>query len=246
MSKRVLAAVLALTVIGVAAALAQGEGQVERGAALYAENCLACHGPQGEARADHEAFAAVIRYDASFVEVVAQGVEGTFMGAWGAAFGGPLSDQDLTDLGAYAQTWGSGQVPALPQPAIPAGLEAMGRGDPNLGAALFLTNCAGCHGPAGEGRGLDGFPALDPEADVLTATRRGAGERMPPFAQVNGGPLSEDNIADIMAYVRTWERPTALQVAAEAAPKGAWQAVLLVGLVAVLAVGGAVLSRRQP
>lgn len=246
MAYRVLAAVLVIVVIGVAVVLAQGDGDAIRGATLYAENCLACHGPQGEARASHEAFNAAIQYDVSFEEVVAAGIEGTFMMGWSEANGGPLDADDLANLRAYAQTWSTGEVPPLPVPLVPEGLVAVGSGDPNAGAALFITNCGGCHGPSGEGRRLAAFPPIDTEADVLTATRRGVvnplvPNRMPPFAQANGGPLSDQDLANIMAYMRAWDRPTALEVAAAEAPTGVGGLVLIIGL---LGIGLVALMRR--
>ena len=230
-----MAMVVGVVLLAGAVALAQEGGNGERGAQLYAENCLTCHGPRGEARLDtHPAFAQAINYSLSFEDVVAHGVDGTFMGPWGVADGGPLDATALADLTAYAATWANGEVPPLPAPQVPEGLSA----DATAGAELFLANCQGCHGPTGEGRGETRYPAIDPRADVITATRRGVADSlMPPFADVNGGPLSEDEISQVMAYVRSWERPTALQALAQTDPAGAWQLVLLAGLGMVLVVG---------
>ncbi len=164
------------------------------------------------------------------------------MGPWGSEYGGPLSEADLADLDAYAATWAGAETPPLPAVEIPEGLA----GDAAAGAGLFLSNCAGCHGPAGEGRGdLARYPALELAPDVITATRRGvSGSLMPPFAQVAGGPLTEAEIGQIAAYTRTWERPSAMQVAAEASPEGAGLLILLIGMAAILLVGGAVMAGR--
>jgi mono/diheme cytochrome c family protein len=246
MSRRVLvAALLACGVLGGAVALAHEGGDASHGATLYASNCLACHGPQGEARASGEAFSTSVTYTMTFEEVVAQGVADTYMGPWGEAHGGPLSDTDIADLSAYAQTWSTGEVPPLPTPEVPTGLETLGNGDPELGAALYMTNCFGCHGPQGEGRGLALYPPISLEADVLVAARRGVeGTLMPAFSSTYGGPLSEDDLNNVMAYVRTWKRPPAMQVAAEDSPEGAGMLILLIGIGAVATVGGIVLIRR--
>jgi len=246
MSKRIwLVAGLAagLLIAGVAAVTAHEGGDAVHGAALYAENCLVCHGPRGEARLDgHAALGGAIAYGLEFTEVVAQGIPETFMGPWGTEYGGPLSEDDLADLDAYAATWAGTETPPLPAVDIPAGLA----GDAAAGADVFLSNCAGCHGPAGEGRGdLARYPALELSPDVVTATRRGvSGSLMPPFAEVAGGPLTEAEIGQIAAYVRTWERPSAMQVAAEASPEGAGLLILLIGMAAIVLVGGAVMSGR--
>ena len=248
MSRRVLlAGLLVVGALWATVALAQDEGDPVRGAALYAENCLACHGPQGEPLAAHEAFSAEIHYDTGFAETVAAGVEGSlYMKPWSETYGGPLSEADVNDLRAYARTWASGETPPLPAPEVPADLEPVGRGDPALGAALYQTYCAVCHGPEGQGRGdPDRFPAIGAHADVLTATRRGTEKGMPPFAQVNGGPLSETDITNIMAYVRTWERPSALQKVSENSPKGVGLLIWLMGIGAVITVGGVVMMNRS-
>ena len=116
---------------------------------------------------------------------------------------------------------------------------------------MYAVNCATCHGIEGAGRELADFPTIGLDGDVLSATRRGVAatrqfsQGMPPFAQVNGGPLSESDIENIMAYVRTWEHPTALQIASENAPGGAAMLVLLLGLGALTLVGGMVFLRRD-
>ncbi|MBN2470073.1 MAG: cytochrome c [Anaerolineae bacterium] len=244
MAKRVLLiAVLGMAIVwGGALALAHGDGDAEHGAALYAENCLACHGPQGESRAAHEAFAAAVRYDTSFVDVVAQGVDGTYMPGWAADSGGPLSDEDIADLSTFVQTWGEHAPQAIPAPSVPDGLDP----EASAGAALYMTNCVGCHGPQGEGRGLAQFPPIGKYADVLAVARRGvAGSDMPPFAQAYDGPLSEEELASILAYTRTWERTPEMVALAEEGPQGAAMLILLIGLGAVALVAGLTLTTRH-
>ena len=91
MSKRLLVVVVCVLVLGTTSVvMAQEGGDAERGAALYAENCLACHGPQGEARGTHEAFATTIQYNPNFAMIVTEGIPDTMMrglgdGIWRAA-----------------------------------------------------------------------------------------------------------------------------------------------------------------
>lgn len=243
MAKRVLLmAILGLAVLwGGALALAHGDGDAEHGAALYAENCLACHGPQGESRAAHEAFAAAVRYDVTFEDAVARGVARTYMPAWSAAAGGPLSAEDIADLSSFAQTWGEHAPQPIPAPVVPAGLDSQA----SAGAALYQTTCAGCHGSQGEGRGLAAFPPIGQHADVLAVARRGvSGSTMPPFAQAYDGPLTEDELASILAYTRTWERTPEMVALAEEGPQGAAMLILLIGLGAVGLVAGITLTTR--
>ena len=72
------------------------------------------------------------------------------------------------------------------------------------GKALFAKNCAACHQPTG--KGIPGaFPALagngfvqGPPADVATVLLKGRGG-MPDFS----GSLDDDEIAQVLSYVRT-------------------------------------------
>ncbi len=229
MAKRALiVALLALVVLGGAVVLAHGDGDPAHGAALYAENCLACHGPTGESRGTHKAFSTAIRYDTNFEAVVAQGVAGSrYMFAWGQEYGGPLSAEDILDLRAYAQTWQEGTPELLPVQDDSA--------DP--GARLYATNCAGCHGSQGAGRSLPGFPPIGKYVDVLAVARRGIPDSaMPPFAEAYGGPLSEADLSAIAAYARTWEQPAPMVVAAANSPQGAGMLILLIGLGAIAVV----------
>ena len=237
--------VILLVVTG-ALVLAHGEGEGDpvRGGTLFAEYCMACHGPQGEARAAHEAFAAPATYDVDFDETVRVGVEGTYMPAFGEEFGGPLSDTAIADISAYARTWQEDDFTPPVLPALPAALDEVAA----RGAGLYFTNCAGCHNQTGQGRGLDGFPPIGDHVDVVAIARRGAPDSamMPPFSQAYDGPLSDDDLNSIAAYMRTWEREPEMTVIAESGPKGAGMLVLGLGLFGLLLVGGLVLTRRNP
>jgi mono/diheme cytochrome c family protein len=74
---------------------------------------------------------------------------------------------------------------------------------PPDGAAVFASNCAGCHGPSGGGgvgpalaggAVVDAFPD---EADQIAVVTDGRGG-MPAF----GGRLSADEIEAVVAYTR--------------------------------------------
>ena len=79
-------------------------------------------------------------------------------------------------------------------------------GDITRGSQIFDANCAVCHGAEGQGRlGLNlssDFPALDPNAFVQSVVEQGiAGTAMPPWSQAHGGPLTDQEIADVSAFV---------------------------------------------
>lgn len=108
-----------------------------------------------------------------------------------------------------------------------------------IGATLFETNCSGCHGSQGEGiqglcpplndanfftnrlrevgwsGSLDDYVVSTVSSGRMTSTRPGeyAGQgnpAMPAWSDQYGGPLREDQIRSIAAYVMNWES-TALE-----------------------------------
>jgi mono/diheme cytochrome c family protein len=101
-------------------------------------------------------------------------------------------------------------------------------GDIDNGKALFGEYCAVCHGYDGQGRvgaSLEGwFSSIDPEAFVRATVSDGAGATMPAFARANGGPLTEQEIDDIAAYILSWQErvepaPTPTRVPVTPIPK---------------------------
>lgn len=86
--------------------------------------------------------------------------------------------------------------------AAQTGLE----GDPESGAIIYAANCAVCHGLDARGRIgpnlSDAFSGIDVDAYVERTIASGvSGSPMPTWSQAEGGPLSEQEIADVAAYV---------------------------------------------
>jgi mono/diheme cytochrome c family protein len=195
-----------------AGAAAAQSGDPERGGELYVENCAVCHGEDGEGRVGASlAEFPGIQAEASLVQTITRGVEGSVMPAWGANFGGPLSGQDILDLAAYIQSAFAGTQPIEPLPTYPA-LELPPlpdvEGDPGQGAAVYQANCTVCHGSQAEGRigaGLaKSWPASDPAAYIRQVVRDGiAGTTMPAWGRQQGGPLADSEIADVAAFILT-------------------------------------------
>jgi cytochrome c oxidase cbb3-type subunit 3 len=81
-------------------------------------------------------------------------------------------------------------------------------GDVEHGKELFGEYCAVCHGYDGQGRigaSLQGwFSSIDPAAFVRSTVSDGVAGTMPAFAQSKGGPLTEEEIDDIAAFVLSW------------------------------------------
>ena len=246
---------LTAALLGWTAAVAQTEGDPERGGQLYVENCAVCHGVDGTGRigARLEAFSG-IDPSAVITQTVVQGIEGTVMPAWGAANGGPLSDQDIADVVAYVVTAFNGTEPIEPLPEyIPPEIARLPdvEGDPSLGAVVYQANCVVCHGEQGRGRIgkplATSWPGEQPELFIRQVVSDGIeGTKMPAWAQSNGGPLSDGEIANVAAYLLTLSSagsspaPTTVE-----GPIGVSTALLaLAGLVVLAAVIGYAYYRR--
>jgi mono/diheme cytochrome c family protein len=70
---------------------------------VFAQNCAACHGEEGEGRIGQTLATefASAEPGAYVIDVVTNGVEGALMPAFGAEQGGPLSEQEIQDVSAY-------------------------------------------------------------------------------------------------------------------------------------------------
>lgn len=234
------------------------EEQLELGAQLYAENCAVCHGPDGKGRVGAELSKdwPSIRPDLRVKTTIEQGVPGSPMPAWSQENGGPLTDEEIQALTLYILSWETGGLPDLsptptftPRPPITPVPDV--EGDPNRGAVLYVENCAVCHGPDGEGRvGValaKDWPAIRPDLSVKTAIERGVpGSPMPAWSLENGGPLGDQDVNDVVAFIMTWEdsaqpaelapTPTHAQPPSVfSGPLGAL--VVLVGLLVLVAIG---------
>ena len=194
-----------------------------RGRAIFTANCTGCHGERGAG--DGPDAAALVRKPADFTSsefmrgetpndffhVISVGKRLGAMPAWQDS----LSVQDRWDAVAYI--WSLSLAPAT---------LAEGQG-------LFVAHCAGCHGAAGDGRGIlaSGLGAPVPDlstplslatrsdADLVTVVRDGAaGTAMPTFGRV----LTDDERWKVVAFLRLLslggvERATEASPAAPAA-----------------------------
>lgn len=113
------------------------------------------------------------------------------------------------------------------------------------GAQLYAENCAVCHGENGEGRiGATlavNWPSIRPELATRATIAAGVpGSAMPAWSQAYGGPLSEADIDDIVAYILSWqvsgEPQTPAPVPTVKSPWSGWGGVVMTVLLFILIV----------
>jgi mono/diheme cytochrome c family protein len=189
-------------------ALAQDE-DVERGKALFGENCVVCHGYDGQGRVGAALTDWFVSIDPeAFVRsTVGDGVGN--MPAFAQANGGPLTDQEIDDIAAYILSWRERVEPAptpTPVPVTPIPAVAGVSGDPTVGAQIYARECRLCHGEQGEGgigATLSGpIASTQPAAFIRQVINDGIeGSPMPAFR----GALGSDEIEDVVAFVLSWD-----------------------------------------
>lgn len=194
----------AASLLAVISLQAVAEGDAAAGQAKSAI-CAACHGVDGNSAVPNwpklagqharyiERQTALIQSGARFVPEMA-GIVAT------------MSEQDFADIAAYfaSQTNNGGvadeSIAALGQSIYRAG-----------NAETGVPACMSCHGPAGEGNPLAGYPALAGQhavytAKMLTGFRDGAnwGEGDGPSHIMNGSAanLTDEEIAALSSYIQ--------------------------------------------
>lgn len=186
---------------------------VAAGRDLYVGNCLACHGSTGT-RVDKVALGS-----ADYLSSLGDGKiitainEGTKSGPpFGASKGGAFQVTDSAALIAYLKSWAGLNATAA--------LSTVGAG--GQGEALFVRNCAPCHGISGDqvpGVQLRSKAFLDAktkemvERTIRTGNRKG----MPAWSQDAGGPLNDGQIKGLVEFLFAAE---ATPAAAGSAPAG--------------------------
>lgn len=209
---------LVVTTFGIfATADAQG-GDVARGKKLYAQDCAVCHGDRAQGRigATLAKDFPGIRVDLLLKDIISNGVPGSVMPAWAKSKGGPLTDAEIEDIAAFIRSLGNiaPTVPAAPaatRAPIPSPIATFPAGDANRGSKIYTENCAMCHGANGEGRvgatlGKD-WAGVNVATFLNATIARGvAGSKMPGWSQFYGGPLTNQQVADVAAYIVTLKK----------------------------------------
>jgi len=176
---------------------------VSAGQALFKTNCTLCHGDNGEGdigpALNDKTFLKNTADDTIF-SIISSGIPGTQMPAWNQSHGGPLTDQNVTQLVAFVRAWQNTAPDRSAQPI---------KGDASRGQQIFTNVCFVCHGD--NGTGSDRAPAISDAQHVSqfdnawyqTTIEQGRPSKgMPTWGTV----LSPQQIADLLALVDTWRQ----------------------------------------
>jgi mono/diheme cytochrome c family protein len=158
----------------------------QTGETLFEQYCVTCHGDRVPSSKDF----------ATAREIIASGGAHETMPIWGDA----LTSEQLDALVAYSLESSSG-VPL------------------QIGQQLFAENCAVCHGDFGEGGPNPARPddiiapissaeylSTRDDSTLRSITAQGQPNfGMSPFGTAFGGPLDDEEIDAIVAFLRSWE-----------------------------------------
>lgn len=172
---------------------------VSTGRDLYVGNCLACHGTLGDRVAGVELALPTFlaeRGDGAIISAVTRGTESG--PAFGTEAGGAFTVPDTAALLAYLKSWAGLNATA----ALSGGLIGGG----GQGEASFVRSCAPCHGQSGSevpGVQLKSEAFLTEKTyDVVRRTVAvGNDKGMPAWSVDAGGPLTDEQIDDIVGYL---------------------------------------------
>jgi cytochrome c oxidase cbb3-type subunit 3 len=178
--------------------------------ALYADNCAACHGPNGRGGAAialaNPVYLAIVD-DESMRASIAGGVRSTSMPAFAQRAGGMLTEKQLDALvGGIRSRWSR---PGALTGANPPSYKATSAGDVHRGGAAYQTFCQSCHGSDGQGGAKgsaitnDSFLALTSDQGLRTIVIAGRPELSAPDwrGYVAGHPMSDQEVTDVVSWL---------------------------------------------
>ncbi len=194
-----------ITMLETIAALPDGAA-LAMGVELYAANCIACHGANGEgsplAPALNDPVIRAERTADQLIKTIGLGSPGTVMAGWNQR----LSTEEIDALVALIQRWDEIPAEAIPQP--PAQPIIVTEQLLATGQTLYAQTCSRCHGT--DGQGTRRAPALNVQtffdkvttdaAMVQIVTSGVPGTAMPAW----GDRMSVSEIEAVVAYVRNW------------------------------------------
>jgi cytochrome c oxidase cbb3-type subunit 3 len=189
-------------------------GEVASFDVLYAQNCSACHGANGQGALTVGIGSPVylaIAEDSTIRDTIRKGRPGTPMSAFARNAGGMLTDAQIEILvRGIRQRWGQ----ALENDSAPAYASAQ-PGDTARGQEVFKESCARCHGEDGRGAGKIADPSylsLVTDRHLRTVIIVGMPNLGMPDWRGYSKPLSDAEITDVVAWLETQRESFSAQV----------------------------------
>jgi cytochrome c oxidase cbb3-type subunit 3 len=177
---------------------------------LYTQNCAGCHGAEGRGGASialaNPVYLAIVD-ETTVRNIIAKGVRGTSMPAFGQRAGGMLTEEQVNVItGGMFSRWSR---KGILDGANPPSYAAKATGNVDQGQLAFRTYCAFCHGPEGTGtqKGSaitnDSFLALVSDQALRTIVIAGRPELGAPDwrGDVRGKPMSDQEITDVVTWL---------------------------------------------
>jgi mono/diheme cytochrome c family protein len=188
------------------------------GLRVYAENCVACHGANGEGSSLAPALNTdelrIRLSDADIARIITEGVPGTLMSSWSNAL--DTAQQQAVIL--LISQWGELNAAGVSLPTIEAAPLDMSPQAVASGKRLFDLLCTQCHGIDGYGSPIapalnnQTFLSQNPDAIVQAIIAGGVtGTVMPAWS----GYLTDADIAAITAYLRSLQPSASVVVPAQ-------------------------------
>ena len=187
-------------------------GDWDAGQRLFVGHCAGCHGPNAEGATGPQLSNPVFLSSATDVmlrEWISFGKEGTEMRGFRKGGQGvtELTDRQIEDVVAYLRRLERERT------AADRVVAKSPHGRPELGAALYVGNCAGCHGDRGEGASgpaLSNSNFLRFASDGFLMATMALGRSGTEMRPVKRSPqsilgLSSDEVNNIVAFMRSWE-----------------------------------------
>ena len=183
------------------------------GAQIFAAKCATCHQSAGQGTSAYPPLAGNPHVNASdpkaMIATIVNGrsgplvVNGTTYNGKMPTWKGQLSNADIAAVATFVRgAWGNKAGGVTEQQVATAGPSVL----TTVGASVYSTKCAACHGANGQGGSRGMFPALAgdsvvnaPDAGAMIATISHGRSMMPAWK----GQLSPGDIAAVATYVRS-------------------------------------------